>query len=129
MGAYCGVVPGAQGSQHEGSRHVPDGLARHAARRVRRTAVGAGAGARHALVAHVVTPSSERRIASRPSRMRLFTVPSGVSVLSGDLLLRQSAEVGELDRLTLDIGERPDGRSDGVGDRVRPTPPPRHRAA
>ena len=41
VGADCRVVPGAQGSQHEGSRHVPDGLARHAARRIRHTTVGA----------------------------------------------------------------------------------------
>ena len=50
---------------------------------------------------------SDRRIASSPSRIRLLTVPSGVPVRVGDLLLGQTAEVGELDRLALDVARGP----------------------
>ena len=59
--------------------------------------------------------SSDRRIASSPSRIRLLTVPSGVAGPLGDLLLGETAEVGELDRLALDVGQG----AERVADRVR----------
>ena len=73
--------------------------------------------------------SSARRSESRPSRIRLFTVPSGVARPGGDLLLGEAAEVGELDRLTLDIGEGRECRGDLLAVEVRRRPPARCRAA
>ena len=75
------------------------------------------------------SPSSDRRMASRPRRIRLLTVPSGVAGPLGDLLLGQAAEVGELDRLALDVGQRGEGLADGLGIEARPRPRPRRRAA
>ena len=54
---------------------------------------------------HEDPASSVRRIASRPRRIRLLTVPSGVSVRSAISCWVRPAEVGQLDRLALDVRE------------------------
>ena len=63
----------------------------------------------------MATPSSVRRMASRPRRIRLLTVPSGAPGPLGDLTLGEPAEVGELERLALDVRERLQRRANGLG--------------
>src|SRR5215213_8104498 len=99
VGPNGSVIGPVERAEHERSSHFPDGVACDAAWAVRQTATaratrmpGTAAHGRllrplgssgvlgHELVAHVVPPSIERRIAISPSRIRLLTVPSGVSV-------------------------------------------------
>ena len=47
----------------------------------------------------------------------------------GDLLLREAAEVGELDRFALDVGQRRRARGPSSAIEAAPRPPPRRRAA
>ena len=68
MRAHGGLLRGLEGTQHEGARQLEDLL-------VGQVAHGVG-------LAHAEPASRCRRIASRPRRIRLLTVPSGVAVRS-----------------------------------------------
>ena len=73
--------------------------------------------------------SSTRRIASSPSRIRLLTVPSGVAVRSATSTWVRPAEVGELDRLALDVGQGGHRAHERYRHRAATRPRPTRRAA
>ena len=109
--------PGSPGTRRGAARTGPARCRRARRRRRRRTARGCR-------LVHAPTPIvSRRRI--RPSRMRVLAVPTGRSSMRGHLRVRVAPEVGELQRLALDLGQGVERRRGPGVPRSRPGRPRR----